>query len=136
MPTHRFGLSLQVMRGTLYAIGGFGSRKCKALDGPGQSSSQNCSGLATVEAFDGTSGAWTHAPPMPTKRFGLTAAVLNGLIYVVGGCSVDVTKKTKVPISNRVDVFDGQNCIVVGTELSLANAREEARSQNLFIPAS
>lgn len=36
-------------------------------------------------AYDPTSNSWTSAAPMPTARFGATAAVVNDIFYVIGG---------------------------------------------------
>jgi N-acetylneuraminic acid mutarotase len=42
-------------------------------------------GLSTVEEYDPASDTWTSRNPMPTGRFGLSAGVVDGKIYVVGG---------------------------------------------------
>lgn len=39
----------------------------------------------TVEAYDPQTNQWTEKSPMPTPRYGMTTAVVNGLIYAIGG---------------------------------------------------
>ena len=59
---------------TIYAIGG--------------SDAANPAGLTTVEAYNTATNSWSPAVtpmPMPTARSAPAAAVLNGLVYVVGG---------------------------------------------------
>jgi N-acetylneuraminic acid mutarotase len=38
-----------------------------------------------VEVYDPASDTWSTAPPLPTARMGLVAAVINGRIYAIGG---------------------------------------------------
>ena len=62
--------------GLIYAIGG-------VADAGG-----NPAYLGTVEVYDpatGTAGAWAPGPAMPTARENLSACVLGGLIYAIGG---------------------------------------------------
>lgn len=40
---------------------------------------------AVVEVYDPVTNTWASAPPMPTARMGLVAAVANGRIYAIGG---------------------------------------------------
>jgi kelch-like protein 17 (actinfilin) len=40
---------------------------------------------ATALVYDPTGNSWSPLPPMPTARDGVGAAVLNGILYVVGG---------------------------------------------------
>jgi len=42
--------------------------------------------LATVESFDSASGSWRSEAPMPSKRRALTACVLDGRLFALGGC--------------------------------------------------
>ncbi|HMQ32454.1 MAG TPA: hypothetical protein PKD53_17110, partial [Chloroflexaceae bacterium] len=43
--------------------------------------------LATVEAFDPTTRAWSARPSLAAARPELAAAELNGKLYVLGGWS-------------------------------------------------
>lgn len=47
--------------------------------------------LATVEAYDPASNLWTTRSPMPTPRLDMTATVLDGRIYVMGGIDASET---------------------------------------------
>jgi N-acetylneuraminic acid mutarotase len=73
MPTPRTGFGVGVVNGILYTVGG-------ALP-----SSSPHSAVATVEAYDAATNHWTTRAPMPTARTGARVAVLNGLLYAVGG---------------------------------------------------
>lgn len=41
--------------------------------------------VSQVDVFDTTTGVWTQAAPLPTPRMGLSAVLMNGKIYAVGG---------------------------------------------------
>jgi hypothetical protein len=75
MPTGRAGHALAVVDNIIYVIGG--------RDGGAP-----LSGSVTnvVEAYDPATDSWfTGLAPMPTPRSDMTAAVVNGKIYVIGG---------------------------------------------------
>jgi hypothetical protein len=73
MPTPRYGLTLSVVDGKIYAIGG-------------TSKYGYTSGLLTInEEYDPITDNWITKAPMPTPRFEMAAAVVSGKIYVVGG---------------------------------------------------
>jgi hypothetical protein len=83
MLTARSLFGIVAMNDTLYAVGGYNS-------GP----------LATVEAFDPTTGIWTAKPSMSIARSGLGAAAINGIVYAVGGTGISsalVTVESYVP---------------------------------------
>src|SRR5439155_526290 len=59
--------------------------------------------LATVEAYDPASNTWTTKASMPTARGGLGVAVVNGVLYAVGGedgASLLATVEAYDPTSN------------------------------------
>jgi N-acetylneuraminic acid mutarotase len=70
MPTPRGDLSVGVVGGILYALGGISSQ--------GSVSTR-------LEAYDPVSHRWTAKPPMPTARNWYAAGVANGILYAVGG---------------------------------------------------
>jgi len=75
MLTAREGLAAATLNGKIYAIGGSGGTVVSDH-------------LNVVEEFDptvGPNGTWTRKADMPTGRFGLAAAALNGKIYAIGG---------------------------------------------------
>jgi hypothetical protein len=41
--------------------------------------------LSTTEVYDPAINAWSTETPMPTPRAGLGAAVVNGILYAIGG---------------------------------------------------
>jgi N-acetylneuraminic acid mutarotase len=69
MPTARQGLTIDVIDGILYAVGGLGSNGT----------------LNTVEAYDPATDTWTTMASMPTARTSLASGVVNGRLYAVGG---------------------------------------------------
>ncbi len=52
-----------------------------------------------MEVFDPATNTWSTAAPMPTARGGLSAAVVNGKIYAIGGINSGVRLST-------VEVYD------------------------------
>lgn len=73
MTTARYYLGVALTGGMLYAVGGYDNNN---TSGPG---------LATVEAYHPVTDAWTTKTSMPTPRWGVATAVVNGGIYAVGG---------------------------------------------------
>ena len=67
-------LSAAVVGRTFYAIGGE-VNACGSLGTP----------LATMEAYDVDTGLWSARAPMPTARSFFGVAVVDGIIYAVGG---------------------------------------------------
>jgi len=74
MPTARVIPSSVTVKGKIYTIGG------TKLDKP------DYTGLPTVEVYDPTTDTWTRKADMPTPRWALSASVVNGKIYAIGGC--------------------------------------------------
>ncbi len=70
MPTPRESLAAVVVGTELYALGGHTS---------------GGSAVATVEAYDAITNAWTTRAPMPTIRAALAAGAVDGVLYAVGG---------------------------------------------------
>ena len=96
MPTPREGLAVGVVNGILYAIGGNtrGPAAPQAAIRSGRRGTAfNLQGsenvLNTVEAYDPATDTWTTRASMPTARSQLAVAVVNGLLYAIGGQSKD-----------------------------------------------
>ena len=68
MPTARGALNVNLVNGTLYAIGGDSDRP-----------------LNSNEAYDPSSDTWTSKASMPTARHHAGSAVVDGKIFVIGG---------------------------------------------------
>ena len=69
MPVRRCRCGVAVVRGMVYAVGGFnGSLRVR-----------------TVDVYDPVRDAWSSAPNMSARRSTLGVAVLNDCIYAVGG---------------------------------------------------
>ena len=74
MPTPRRAFSSSVVDGKIYVFGGApwgGARKAEAT--------------ASTEEYDPATDTWTTKADMPTARWGSSASVVNGKIYVFGG---------------------------------------------------
>ncbi len=80
MPTARSGVSVSVVDGKIYAIGG---SKLKTIQIPRGFSSESKE-LATVEMYDPVTDTWTQKADMPTPKKTMTC-VVDGKIYAVGG---------------------------------------------------
>src|SRR2546426_11013375 len=74
MPTRRGNTAAGVVNGIIYVVGG-------------QDFQNNCCivDLATLEAYDPAADTWTTKASMPTPRYDSAVAVVNGILYVVGG---------------------------------------------------
>ena len=75
MPTARQGLSTSVVNGKIYAMGG----------GDLSAGASAIRAFSTVEEYDPATDTWTTKSEMPTARFGHSANVVDGRIYVIGG---------------------------------------------------
>jgi N-acetylneuraminic acid mutarotase len=78
--------------GKIYVLGGVRS----------SGSSYDFTGVNTVEVYDTNSGTWTQLATMPTRRWGHSATVVNGLIYVFGGVSFGAQSQ----VYSSVEVYD------------------------------
>ena len=100
--TNRWGLmpSLNVNRespavaavaGKLYVMGGCGWRERDSDDSDDEDwdsdDDENRPALDSSECFDPATGEWSTIARMPTAKYNASVAVLDGLIYVAGGCA-------------------------------------------------
>ena len=74
MPIRQRQAGSAVVDGKLYVIGGYD--RCD---------SQSCSPTGRVQVYDPATNTWTQKAPMPTPRHSPVCAVLNGIIYCIGG---------------------------------------------------
>lgn len=77
MPTRRSSAAAVTVDGVVYVIGGTSWNPATGHN--------PCTPLATVEAYNPATGAWSPRAPMPTARWNTAAAEIAGKIYVVGG---------------------------------------------------
>jgi len=97
MPTARSGVSVSVVDGNIYAIGG---SQIKTIQVP-RGSKYESKELATVEMYDPVTDTWTQKTDMPTPRKTMTC-VVDGKIYAIGGW---LTTQEK-PHLKTVGVYD------------------------------
>ena len=77
MPTRRADLAAAVVNNIIYAIGGFTTFPDLL----------NPQVIPVNEAYDPSTDTWTTKAPMPTPRAAFAAAVVNNIIYTIGGDS-------------------------------------------------
>jgi hypothetical protein len=75
MPTQRFSLGVTTYENKIYCIGGL----------------SNGIIVGTNEVYDVSSNSWETKALMPTPRDRITANLVNGKIYVIGGDTLDGT---------------------------------------------
>ena len=128
MPTPRGDLAAGAIDGKLYVIGGFAD--CGA-----------CVPLNKLEVYDPATDSWdTTLAPMPTGHTGLTASVLDGKLYAVGGNQFGTSTgtvelydpvtdtwdtKSAMPtarVYHSADVIDGQLLVTGGWDISVTPA--------------
>jgi N-acetylneuraminic acid mutarotase len=61
--------------------------KVYALGGGNSTTASNFTATNLVEEYDPSTDTWTIKTPMPTARYGLVVAAVNGKIYAIGGDS-------------------------------------------------
>ena len=97
MPTVRSNVSVSVVDGKIYAIGGSKTKKYQVPRGFGHESEE----LPTVEMYDPATDTWTQKADMPTPRKTKTC-VVDGKIYAIGGWST-ANEQSQLEI---VEVYD------------------------------
>ncbi len=97
MPTVRSNVSVSVVDGKIYAIGGSKTKKIQVPRGFTTGSEE----LPTVEMYDPATDTWTQKADMPTPRK-TKVCVVNGKIYAIGGWSTD-SEQSQLEI---VEVYD------------------------------
>jgi len=95
MPTIRQGLCAAAVDGIIYAIGG-----CEVAPGVDRD-------ISTVEAYDPATDKWTRKADMPTARALSAIAVVDGIIYVIGGAfDEDYLNEVNVEVLSAVEAYN------------------------------
>ena len=100
MPTARSGVSVSVVDGKIYAIGGETIKKIAYH----KSWTNETKKLPTVEMYDPVTDTWTQKADMPTPRKTKTC-VVDGKIYAIGGSGFDLTSNNHWQLAT-VEVYD------------------------------
>jgi N-acetylneuraminic acid mutarotase len=97
LPTPRSGVSVGVVDGILYALGGDSSEIGRT------EWNRPLLKLDTVDAYDPVRNTWTAKAAMPTRRYAYGVGVAKGTLYVVGGSAGTETGLLEAydPIKNR-----------------------------------
>ena len=82
MPTARGDLGSATVNGVVYVFGGDNAIRQTA-------NSNGFRPANTVEAYDPVTNTWSTKAPMPTPRERFAIAVVNGVIYLIGGLVPD-----------------------------------------------
>ena len=92
IPKEMEGLSTCVLNGNIYGIGGY------------DKTNRDFRTLSTVVEYNPAENTWTQKADMPTPRADLSACVVNGKIYAIGGIisASDIEKK----VTTIVEEFD------------------------------
>ena len=98
LPTHREGFSTAVVNGKIYLIGG---TLVENRRGP--------LGLSIVEVYDPKTNQWRRVADMPTPRTSAEAAVVNGIIYVLGGYNAVEKHVKHMKFLDIVEAYNPQN---------------------------
>lgn len=89
MPTAKAGHAVGAANGKIFAVGGYN-----------YDNENNIKTLNTVEEYDPETDKWTTKASMPTARYYLGVAVVNGILYAIGGYDSDSK------YSRAVEAFD------------------------------
>ncbi len=81
MPTPRSNLSVSVVDGRIYAMGGRDREGINAV-------------LSTVEEYDPKTDKWRRVADMPSKKQNIQSSVVNGKVYTIGGSGGQGTLST------------------------------------------
>lgn len=82
------GVALVAYENQLILVGGF-----EAMNAEGED--QDLHSRAFVTSYDVSSKKWTELPALPKGRSSHDAVVLDGVLYVVGGWTMDTPKETE-----------------------------------------
>ncbi|HEX7622907.1 MAG TPA: kelch repeat-containing protein, partial [Anaeromyxobacteraceae bacterium] len=104
LPTPRHFLAAATVNGTIYAVGGMFTDFSLAVTDP-DTGVVDYSPVVTYfstanEAYNPATNTWTSKARMPTGRYGLAAAALNGKVYAIGGYN------DLVGVLGTVEVYD------------------------------
>ncbi|MBD3161749.1 MAG: hypothetical protein GF346_05750 [Candidatus Eisenbacteria bacterium] len=91
IPTVRWAPASVTLDGRMYVIGG-------------QEETPPHAALSVVEVYDPATDTWATAAPLPTSRWGAMVAVGDdGRIYVIGGCTGDISSFTTTSANEVYD---------------------------------
>jgi N-acetylneuraminic acid mutarotase len=86
MQTPLQGLPLAAYQGKLYRVGGLSARNAAG-------EAEDLHSVDEFAAFDPQTNTWTSLPPLPEPRSSHDAAIVDGVLYVVGGWRLEGSSK-------------------------------------------
>jgi N-acetylneuraminic acid mutarotase len=101
MPWARNGHTASAVDGKMYIIGGHNTETFKLFDEGKIDEDEVVKLLSTVDVYDPATDTWTTAADFPFLRSYLSAAVVDGKIYAIGG-----GRDVPDDVYSRVDEFD------------------------------
>jgi hypothetical protein len=106
LPANRTELSLVVVQGRVYAIGGAGATKTGSTDSMWSLPLFGEDGKTLLTMEQQRAARWRKEPSMPTPRASITSGSLDGKIIVAGGMRGFLASALDPDPLNTVEVFD------------------------------
>jgi N-acetylneuraminic acid mutarotase len=114
LPSPRMSFGSVLFNGKIYILGGTSKLLTKPIDGKGPYFFKP---EKTILIYDPQEGSWEkHESEIPIVRIGAKAVVVNNIIFLLGGYTVDNNRNES--FLTRVDIFDPKrNMWLQGTDL-------------------
>jgi len=102
LPSPRMAFGAVLFDGKVYVFGGAGEVLTKPAAGKG---SYFCRPEKTIFTYDPHKDVWeTHESTIPVVRIGMETVLMDSLVFLLGGYTVDAERKEH--FLTRVDIFD------------------------------
>jgi N-acetylneuraminic acid mutarotase len=115
MLTARLGLDACVIDGRIYVFGGASGYPETVWPT-----------LSTVEVYDPATDTWTQVSDMPWPRYGHSASLVDGKMYIIGGADPEVARlfeEGKIDLDELAELFETVDVYDPGTDTWTRAAR-------------